>query len=217
MDNEANRQFLNGIREGSVLEVRGSRCRVESGGLTTDYIQWFVPMAGESIEWSAPSEGESVVLICPSGDPAQGLALRGYYSDDFPAPTEDPNKHLRVYKDGASIEYDMSSHTFTITLPGGGKAVVNAPDSATVNTKTAAVHAETITLDGDTTCTKSLTVQGPFAFEDGMNGKGDAGNGKPMKIAGGADFDGEVKSQGISLPHHTHKEQGDGNDVSEPK
>lgn len=217
MTTESQRQFINSIREGSVLEVQGSRCRVATGDLETDWIRWFVPMAGESIEWSAPSIEESVVLLCPCGDPAQSFALRGYYSDEYPAPSEDPNKHLRVYKDGASVEYDMASHTFTITLPGGGKAIINAADQATVNAKKADVNADAITLNGDTTVTKSLLVKGALTFESGMTGKAGDGGGKTMQIDGAADFTGEVRSQGISVPHHTHKEQGDGNDVSEPK
>jgi hypothetical protein len=38
-----------------------------------------------------------------------------------------------------------------------------------------------------------------------------------MQINGAADFTGEVKSQGISLPKHKHREQGDGQLVSDPQ
>jgi phage baseplate assembly protein V len=217
MNTETQRQSLNGIREGSVMEVSGSLCRVESGGIETDWIKWFVPMAGESIEWSAPSVGESVVLLCPSGDTAQGFALRGYYSDEFPPPSEDPNKHLRVYKDGASVEYDMAAHKFTIDLPGGGQVVVNAADAATVNAKKADVNADAITLNGDTTVTKTLLVKGALTFESGMTGKGGADGGKTMKIDGEAEYTGEVSARGIKLSTHVHTEQGDGKDVSAPK
>jgi phage baseplate assembly protein V len=217
MTTESQRQFINSIREGSVLEVQGSRCRVATGDLETDWIRWFVPMAGESIEWSAPSIEESVVLLCPCGDPAQSFALRGYYSDEYPAPSEDPNKHLRVYKDGASVEYDMASHTFTITLPGGGKTIINAADQATVNAKKADVNADAITLNGDTTVTKSLLVKGPLAFESGMTGQAGESGGPTMVISGTVAVSDDVIAGGKSGAHHTHKEQGDGNDVSEPK
>src|SRR5690242_14058501 len=96
--NESTRQFLNVARKGTVIGLSGALCRVESGDLTTDWIQWFMPFAGETIEWQAPSMGEGVMLICPSGDLAQAVALRGFYSEDFPAPSTDPNKHLRVYR-----------------------------------------------------------------------------------------------------------------------
>ncbi|MBR8055666.1 phage baseplate assembly protein V [Burkholderia vietnamiensis] len=207
--NESSRQFLNGIRKGTVAAVEGALCRVESGDLSTDWIQWFVPFAGETIEWLAPSIGEGVLLLCPSGDPAQAVALRGFYSEDFPPPSTDPAKHMRVYRDGATVEYDMSAHTLKATLPAGGHAEVTVPGSVLVKT-------EDLTLDATTTTvTGAMTVKGGFAFEAGMTGKG--GTGATMKIAGRADFDGEVTSQGISLPHHKHREQGDGNLVSEPQ
>ena len=215
--NESKRQFLNVARKGTVIGLSGALCRVESGDLTTDWIQWFMPFAGETIEWQAPSMGEGVMLICPSGDLAQAVALRGFYSEDFPAPSTDPNKHLRVYRDGALVEYDSAAHSLQAVLPAGATVSIVAPGSVTVQTETALVQADKVTLDADVEVTRSMTVKGPFAFESGMTGDGDAGNGKVIKIKGNADFDGEVKSQGISLPHHTHKEQGDGNDVGQPK
>jgi phage baseplate assembly protein V len=214
--NESTRQFLNGARKGYVESIDGALCRVVSGDLHTDWIQWFVPFAGETIEWLAPSIGEGVMLICPSGDPAQAIALPGFYSEDFPAPSTDPALHIRKYKDGALVQYDMAAHVLAVDLPAGATVNINAPGAVNVNTKTAHVTAETMTIDADTTIEKSLTVKGPLAFESGMAGKGDAGGGKVMKIAGGADFDGEVKSEGISLPKHKHREQGDGQLVSDP-
>jgi phage baseplate assembly protein V len=160
--------------------------------------------------------GEGVMLICPSGDLAQAVALRGFYSEDFPAPSTDPNKHLRVYRDGALVEYDSAAHSLQAVLPAGATVLIVAPGSVTVQTETALVQADKVTLDADVEVTRSMTVKGPFAFESGMTGKGGTA-GATMQINGAADFTGEVKSQGISLPNHTHKEQGDGNDVSKPK
>ncbi|HEV2641111.1 MAG TPA: phage baseplate assembly protein V, partial [Candidatus Elarobacter sp.] len=93
--NESQRQFLNGCRKGAVIAVQGALCRVASGELETDWIQWFALCAGDTIEWLAPTIGEGVMLLCPSGDPAQAVALRGFYSEDFPAPSLSPDKHLR--------------------------------------------------------------------------------------------------------------------------
>ena len=50
-----------------------------------------------------------------------------------------------------------------------------------------------------------------------MTGTGGAGGGATMQIDGAATFTREVTSQGISLPHHTHREQGDGQLVSAPQ
>jgi phage baseplate assembly protein V len=214
--NESSRQFLNGIRKGTVTGLSGALCRVESGDLQTDWIQWFIPFAGETIEWHAPSIGEGVMLLCPSGDPAQAVALRGFYSEDFEPPETDPAKHIRVYRDGARIEYDMAAHVLNVTLPGGATINVTSPGAVNVNTKQANVKADTVTLDADVEVTRSMTVKGPFAFESGMTGKGGKG-GATMKIDGAADFTGEVTSKGVSLPYHSHREQGDGEMVGEPQ
>jgi phage baseplate assembly protein V len=214
--NESTRQFLNGLRKGTVIGLSGALCRVESGDLTTDWIQWFVPFAGETIEWLAPSMGEGVMLLCPSGDPAQAVALRGFYSEDFEPPSLDPNKHLRLYRDGAILEYDFESHVLNVVLPAGSTINVTAPDAVNVNTKAANVKADTITLDGDTTVTKSLTVKGPFAFLDGMSGKTGPSGGDAGVIVGTVRVSVDVIAGGKSGAHHSHKEQGDGNNVSEP-
>jgi uncharacterized protein YhdP len=47
--------------------------------------------------------------------------------------------------------------------------------------------------------------------------KGGEGGGATMKIDGRADFTGEVTSEGVSLPHHRHLEEGDGELVGEPQ
>jgi phage baseplate assembly protein V len=207
--NESSRQFLNGIRKGTVSAVQGALCRVDSGDLTTDWIQWFMPFAGETIEWHAPSIGEGVMLLCPSGDPAQAVALRGFYSEDFEPPSTDPAKHVRKYRDGAVIEYDMAVHSLTAQLPADATVLIVAPGSVTVKTKTATVQADDVTIDA-----KQTTVKGAFTFQSGMSGKG--GDGATMNIEGAANFTGEVKSQGVSLPHHKHQEEGDNAPVSEP-
>ena len=132
-----------------MIGLSGALCRVESGDLTTDWIQWFVPCAGETIEWLAPSIGEGVMLLCPSGDPAQAVALRGFYTEDFESPSLDPNKHIRRYRDGALVEYDFAAHILNVDLPAGATVNVTAPDAVNINTKTANVKADKVTLDAD--------------------------------------------------------------------
>ena len=216
--NESSRQFLNGIRKGTVESVEGALCRVESGDLHTDWIQWFSPFAGESIEWHAPSIGEGVMLLCPSGDPAQAVALRGFFSEDFPPPSTDPAKHVRKYRDGALVEYDMAAHSLTAQLPAGATVLIVAPGAVNVQTKTATVQADDVTLDAkQTTVTGSMLVKGAFAFESGMSGTAGTSGGPAMVITGTVAVSDDVIAGGKSGAHHTHMEQGDGKLVSEPK
>ena len=214
--NESTRQFLNGIRKGTVIGLSGALCRVESGDLTTDWIQWFVPCAGETIEWLAPSIGEGVMLLCPSGDPAQAVALRGFYTEDFESPSLDPNKHIRRYRDGALVEYDFAAHVLNVDLPAGATVNVTAPDAVNINTKTANVKADKVTLDADVEVTRSMVVKGPFSFENGMSGKSGASGGPAAVIVGTVAVSDDVIAGGKSSAHHSHIEQGDGKPVSEP-
>lgn len=214
------------MRKGSILAVDydAALCRVsvgdpddETGSLQTNWLPWFAIAAGDTRDWRPPTEGEQVMLLCPMGDPAQGVVLCGFYSDAFPAPDNAATTHKRVYRDGASLTYDHAAHVLTVDLPAGATINVTAPDAVNVNTKAATVTADTVKLDADVTVTRSMTVLGPLTFESGMTGRGGAAGGATMTIDGAADFSGEVKSQGISVPRHTHTEQGDGQDVSLPK
>jgi phage baseplate assembly protein V len=215
--NESSRQFLNGIRKGTVESVEGALCRVVSGDLHTDWIQWFMPFAGETIEWLAPSIGEGVMLLCPSGDPAQAVALRGFYSEDFPPPSTDPAKHVRKYRDGATVEYDMAAHSLTAQLPAGATVLIAAPGAVNVQTKTATVQADDVTLDAkQTTVTGNMLVKGAFTFESGMSGAAGKSGGPAMVISGTVAVSDDVIAGGKSGAHHTHMEQGDGKPVSEP-
>ena len=127
---ESNRQFLNGCRKGTVLAADGALCRVASGGIKTDWIQWFALFAGDTSDWLAPSIGEGVMLLCPSGGPAQGIALRGFYSEDFPPPSTDPNRHVRKYRDGALV--DSSGVRLLIEMTSDLRATLDAAKTGKV-------------------------------------------------------------------------------------
>ena len=215
--NESQRQFLNGCRKGTVLAVEGALCRVASGDLSTDWIQWFAVYAGDASDWLAPSIGEGVMLLCPSGDPAQAVALRGFYSEDFPPPSTDRNKHVRRYRDGALVEYDFAAHSLTATLPAGATVLLVAPGEVTVQTQTATVHADDVLLDAtNTTVTGNMLVKGAFVFEGGMSGRAGSGGGPAAVISGTVAVSDDVIAAGKSSAHHRHMEQGDNAPTGEP-
>ena len=132
---ELQRQQSNAIRLGTVVEVdhAAARCRVQTGEITTDWLPWFVPRAGAVIEWSAPSVGEQVMLLSPGGDTHGAVALRGVYSDAFPAPASSDTLHLVRFPDGAQVVYDHAAHALKATMPGGGTAEITADGGVTVN------------------------------------------------------------------------------------
>lgn len=227
--NEIRRLIINLIRKGSVMDVdlnsKPPTCRVSVGdpddpdgeGLQTNWLPFFAPRAGLTREWNPPTKGEQVVLFCPMGDPAQGTVLCGLFSDDAPAPSTSPNKHMRAYPDGATVEYDHASHSLKADLPAGATVLIVAPGSVNVQTQTATVKADDVTLDAkQTTVTGNMLVKGAFVFESGMSGKAGASGGPAAIIAGTVAVSDDVIAGGKSGAHHSHMEQGDGKLVSEP-
>ncbi|WP_181439868.1 phage baseplate assembly protein V [Paraburkholderia silvatlantica] len=107
--NEFRRLIVNLIRKGSIADVdltsNPPTCRVSVGdpddadnpGLTTNWIPFATTRAGTTREWSPLTKGEQVILLCPMGDPAQGIAVAGINSDAAPAPSHNADKHLRVH------------------------------------------------------------------------------------------------------------------------
>ncbi|CAD9219270.1 Phage baseplate assembly protein V [Burkholderia cenocepacia] len=224
---DLNRRIESLLREGTVIEVDhdARRVRVESGGLQTDWIRWLAQRTGDSIVWDPPSIGEPGLLLCPSGEPTTGLFLPGVYCDGHDAPSSSPTQHVRVYRDGARVQYDFAAHSLTATLPAGAAVQVIAPGSVTVETQTATVKAQSVTLDADdTTVTGRLLVKGPLTFESGATGKneGGAGGGPVIEIQGSAHLTGtvtadvDVRSRGVSLVTHPHQAQGEFSITSKP-
>tara|TARA_Y100001949_G_scaffold163033_3_gene156581 strand:- start:45 stop:578 length:534 start_codon:yes stop_codon:yes gene_type:complete len=128
------RRLDNLIRLGTIAAVdhQAARCTVSSGGLSVPNLPWLALRAGASLDWDPPTVGEQCVLFSPSGEPAQGIALVGLYSQQRPAPANSANVRRRKYPDGAVIDYDHDSHTLTATLPDGGKAKIIAPGGVTI-------------------------------------------------------------------------------------
>lgn len=122
------RRLANLIRLGTIAAVdhEAERCTVKTGGLTVPGRPWLALRAGASSDWDPPTVGEQCILLSPSGETAQGIALIGLYSRQRPAPSKSANLRRRTYPDGAVIDYDHASHSLTATLPEGGKAKITA-------------------------------------------------------------------------------------------
>lgn len=231
--NELTRLILNLIRKGTILAVDlpKEKCRVQSGDLQTNWINWLALAAGATTDWNPPTVGEQVLLLSPGGDPADAVALRGIYSDAAQAPSHSPNTHTRKYPDGAVIEYDHEAHALTAQFPQGATFLLVAPSAVTIQTAEATIEAKSVTVKADTvlvdapetTFTGNVTVQKALAYMGGMTGQGGVGGGKAAIIHGSVQATGDLKADGdvtageISLLNHTHIEQGDGQAVSKPK
>jgi phage baseplate assembly protein V len=160
------RQIANIIRFGTVAEVdlSAARCRVATGDLLTDWVDWWALRAGDVIEWSPPSVGEQGILFSPGGDTHGAVFLPGGYSSQFAAPSSSGNERLVRYPDGAVVKYDHAAHALTAVLPSGGTAEISADGGVTINGD--------LTVNGDTQVNGDVDVSGTATAEVDVFGGG---------------------------------------------
>ncbi|OKP26931.1 phage baseplate assembly protein V [Serratia fonticola] len=171
---ELARAVRNLIRIGVVAEVDTDegRCRVQTGGNTTDWLNWLTCRAGRSRTWWAPSIGEQVLVLALGGELDTAFVLPGIYSDDFPPPSVSADAFHVSFPDGAVIEYEPQTGALIVT--GIKTANVTASESVTVTVPVATVNAsEKITLNTpEVVCTHKLTT-GTLEVQKGGEMKGD--------------------------------------------
>ena len=122
------------IRLGRVIAVHesGSLVKVQHGQLKTPFIRWFAYAAGETSDYRCPSIGEQAVLLNygAGNNGTQTVALIGLFSDNFPAPSNDPNEIVRCYPDGSLVSYHAKNHLLKVEVK--GDVVVNVDKTAKV-------------------------------------------------------------------------------------
>lgn len=195
--NELARAIRNMVRTGVVVEtdLAAGRCRVQTGGIITDWLQWLTQRAGRSRTWWAPSVGEQVLILAVGGELDTAFVLPGIFSDENPAPSASADALHIAFPDGAVIEYEPE--TSALTVSGIKTADVTASESLTATVPVVMVKASTrITLDTpEVVCTNKL-ITGSLEVQKGGTMRGD------IEHSGGA-----LSSNGKVL--HTHKHPGD--------
>lgn len=194
---ELARALRNMIRTGIIVEtdLDAWRCRVQTGGIQTDWLQWLTQRAGRSRTWWAPSVGEQVIILAVGGELDTAFVLPAIFSDDYPAPSASADALHIAFPDGAVIEYEPD--TGALTVSGIKTADVTASESLTATVPLVLVKADTrITLDTpEVVCTNKL-ITGSIEVQKGGTMKGD------IEHSGGS-----LSSNGKVL--HTHKHPGD--------
>ncbi|AML39047.1 MULTISPECIES: phage baseplate assembly protein V [Klebsiella] len=182
------------IRTGVIVEtdLDTGRCRVQTGGIFTDWLQWLTHRAGRSRTWWAPSVGEQVLLLAIGGELDTAFVLPGIFSDDNPAPSASADAWHVAFPDGAVIEYEPE--TGALTVSGVKTADVTASGSITVTVPVVLVKAVTrITLDTpEVVCTNKLTT-GTLEVQKGGTMRGNIEH-----------TDGTFKSNGVQVDDHGH-------------
>jgi phage baseplate assembly protein V len=145
-------RIFNLMRFGTIeaLDLVKAHCRVRTGALLTDWIAWCTPFAGAARTWHAPTIGEQVLLLCPEGELSAGVALRGLYTQTYPAPSTDPELHTVVYPDGACLSYHFGTGTLSAT-----------------GLQRACIEASQIILRGHVIIEGSLTLEGSLTQSGG--------------------------------------------------
>ncbi|WP_061285069.1 phage baseplate assembly protein V [Kluyvera cryocrescens] len=191
---DVSRLLRNMIRTGVIVEVDldDGRCRVQTGGIVTDWLQWLTARAGRSRSWWAPSVGEQVVVFAIGGELDTAFVLPGIFSDDHPAPSASADAFHITFPDSAVIEYEPE--TGALTVSGIKTADVTASDSITATVPMVTVKAETrITLDTpEVVCTNKLTTATLEVTKGG-------------KMSGDIEHTGGTfKSNGVQVDKHGH-------------
>lgn len=191
---ELARALRNMIRTGVIVEtdLDAGRCRVQTGGIQTDWLQWLTQRAGRSRTWWAPSVGEQVMILAVGGELDTAFVLPAIFSDDHPAPSVSADALHIAFPDGAVIEYEPE--TGALTVSGIKTADVTASESITATVPVVLVKADTrITLDTpEVVCTNKL-ITGTLEVQKGGTMKGD------ITHSGGA-----LTSNGVQVDDHGH-------------
>ncbi|MCJ1823455.1 phage baseplate assembly protein V [Klebsiella quasipneumoniae subsp. quasipneumoniae] len=191
---ELARAIRNMIRTGIVVEtdLDAGRCRVQTGGIYTDWLQWLTHRAGRSRSWWAPSVGEQVMILAVGGELDTAFVLPGIYSDDNPAPSASADAWHVEFPDGAVMSYEPETGALTVT--GIKTADVTASGSVAVSVPVVLVKASTrVTLDTpEVVCTNKLTT-GTLEVKQGGRMSGD------IEHSGGT-----FTSNGVQVDKHGH-------------
>lgn len=173
---ELTRRLANVVRLGTVASVDTTYAlaTVKIGANVTRPLPWLTMAAGEDRTWRSPSVGEQVVVLSQNGEISTGVILCGLYTAAKSAPDNAEGNWTLVFRDGATIKYDTAASALSVTgfatvnIEGSGAATVNIGGDAdvtiggeaTINvTGDTNLTTPTLALDGDMTCTGTITAE----------------------------------------------------------
>ena len=146
------RLINNLIRVGTVTAVDAKKgCRVQTGDLETDWLNWITLRAGSTRTMNAPSVGEQVLILAIGGELTTAFILTGIFSDEYSEPTESLTADHRTYSDGAVIEYEPASGQLKAT--GIKTAIIDASEKISFKTPT-------VICSGNLTCATLNVIKG---------------------------------------------------------
>jgi len=187
------RLITNLIRTGIVSEVDKVNwlCRVKTGDLETNWINWLTLRAGNTRTWWKPSVGEQVVLLSLGGNLETAFALPAIYSEAFPPPDYSEDGSTTVFKDGGWFQYEPESGQLLIRNI--KSVLIEASDKIELNTAHFVVNADQTRLNSPTVITGDTAIHGGTVLNGGAKINGDVTQGG-----------GQMSSNGVVVDDHDH-------------
>lgn len=123
---DADRRIEHLVMLGQVVELDAARARVrvQAGPVTTGWLPFAALRAGADRSWHPPEPGEQVVVVSPGGDLEQGVVVGSIYRAEHPAPADSADVSRTLFGDGAAMEYDRAQHQWRLSVPAGGRIVL---------------------------------------------------------------------------------------------
>jgi phage baseplate assembly protein V len=198
---ELNRRVSNIIRIGVISEVdtETAKVKVNTAGITTDWLPWLTSRAGADIAWWAPTVGEQVLLLSPFGELAFGVVFPALYSDAFPQNSNSEFITKVSFLDGTIVEYDRENSTLTVNCV--GDVLIESAHNVTIT-------AEAVTINGP------LTVNGATEIAGNLEVTGDIQAGG--EVSASSVTAPSVEASGISLSTHVHSGVESGGSTTSP-
>ncbi|MFV0481346.1 MAG: phage baseplate assembly protein V [Campylobacteraceae bacterium] len=201
---------------GVVTEIRGVKARAKiSSTLATDFLPVMQVANSFKRSWTPIRVGEQCIVLPIRGDINAGVILRGFYCDDFTAPSEEDSTAKTTFEDGTTISYDTDKKFLHVRLVKDTKIEIGAnaditikgDANITVNGKTN-VTCATSTFSGVVVCgslivggaggSEVTSAGGTLTIDDSVVFKGDA------RAEGDFKANGEISDSRGSLTNHTN-------------
>ncbi|WP_350261135.1 phage baseplate assembly protein V [Pantoea sp. BJ2] len=184
---EIMRLITNLIRTGIVSEMDPEKwqCRVKTGDLETNWINWLTFRAGNTRTWWQPSIGEQVVLLSLGGNLETAFALPAIYADAFPPPDYSENGSTTVFNDGGWFQYEPD--TGQLLIKNIKSVRIEAADGIQLITDQLGVDASQMLINSETVMNGAVTQGGGPMSSNGVIADKHAHD----KVKAGGDISGE--------------------------
>ncbi|MBN6030329.1 phage baseplate assembly protein V [Pantoea ananatis] len=165
---EIMRLITNLIRTGTVSDVDPVNwlCRVKTGDLQTNWINWLTLRAGNTRTWWQPTVGEQVILLSMGGNLETAFALPAIYSDAFPPPDYSENGSTTQFSDGGFFQYEPA--TGQLLIKNIKSVRIEAADGIQLLTEAFDVEASLTTINSDTAINGAVTQSGGDMSSNGV-------------------------------------------------